>query len=121
MANYTNATALSAAVAALKGNTPEDVDALIAKLSRMAEVAAKPKKSTKGTPTKEQMANDALIREVVATMKAHGVNDVTSAWLRENVRGITSAQKVSGLMGRAIRNGIMEKHAEKDGMHYTLA
>ena len=67
MANYTNVTALAAAIEVCAAAGADA--ALVEKLTAMHTTASKPRKSSKQSgPTKEQMKSDAKIREIIEVM-----------------------------------------------------
>ena len=115
----TNAQALTAATELA---TNAGMDELAAKLAHMAEMAAKPRKS-KGekTPTKAQLANFAMAKEAVAKMREHG-EPVSSKWIMENVRYVTSTQKVTAIMRIALDNGwVVKGEPVKGAARYEVA
>ena len=102
---YTNATALAKALELLANC--EDVD-LIAKLERMHKTATKPRTGEK-TETAEQRKNrEEYIPAMLAAMRAHG-EPVTAKWISENVAGIMTTQKATGLLGICQKNGTVER------------
>lgn len=114
--NITNAQALACAIAALRGETVENLAEVTAKLEHMAAVANKPKKGS-GTPSKDTLKREAEARAVVEQMRAIG-EPVSTVWMRENIRGLNSTQKVTGAMRTADRLGLVGKEKRKDGTYY---
>ena len=115
----TNAQALTAATELAKQAGMED---LAEKLAHMAEVAAKPRKSKEDkTPSKAQLANIAMAQEAVAKMREYG-EPVSSKWIMENVRYVTSTQKVTAIMRVALKNGwVVKGEPVKGAARYEVA
>lgn len=133
---FTNLSALNAAIALAKGEPCEvDRDVLIAKLEHMAEQTAKTRKSSaKSGPTKSQRELTALTDAVVAKMVAgqsYGTPEVRDLIDRDmilkyavpfNSNGIVSSQKITAIMGNAIKRGLVVKgEAVKGTAQYQLA
>ena len=105
MANtYTNATALTAAIAIVKENST-DME-LVAKLERMATIAAKPRTKQTG-PTKAQRERLERAKEVRAAIAATG-EPQGSRWIMEHVKYLTSTQAVTATMRTAVEHGWIE-------------
>lgn len=133
---FTNLSALNAAIALAKGE-PVDVDrdVLIAKLEHMAEQTAKTRKSsTKSGPTKSQRELTALTDAVVAKMVAgqsYGTPEIRDLIDRDmvlkfavpfNSNGVVSPQKITAIMGNAVKRGLVVKgEAVKGAAQYQLA
>lgn len=115
----TNAQALTAAVELATNAGMED---LAAKLAHMAEIASKPRKgSDKKTPTKNQIANMEMAKEAVEKMRGFG-EPVSSKWVMENVRYVTSTQKATAIMGVAMAQGwVIKGESIKGSARYQLA
>lgn len=133
---FTNLSALNAAIALAKGEPCEvDRDVLIAKLEHMAEQTAKTRKSSaKSGPTKSQRELTALTDAVVAKMVAgqtYGTPDVRDLIDRDmilkfavpfNSNGIVSSQKITAIMGNAVKRSLVVKgEAVKGAAQYQLA
>lgn len=133
---FTNLSALTAAIALAKGE-PCDVDreVLIAKLEHMAEQTAKTRKgSAKSGPTKAQRELVALTDAVVAKMTAgqsYGTPEIRELIDRDVVRkfavpfnsnGVVSPQKITAIMGNAVKRGLVTKgEPVKGAARYELA
>lgn len=133
---FTNLSALNAAIALAKGE-PVNVDrnVLIAKLEHMAEQTAKTRKSSaKSGPTKAQRELTALTDAVVAKMVAgqtYGTPEVRDLIDRDmilkfavpfNSNGIVSPQKITAIMGNAVKRGLVTKcDPVKGAAQYQLA
>lgn len=133
---FTNLSALNAAIALAKGEPCEvDRDVLIAKLEHMAEQTAKTRKSSaKSGPTKAQRELTALTDAVVAKMVAgqtYGTPEVRDLIDRDmilkyavpfNSNGIVSSQKITAIMGNAVKRSLVVKgEAVKGAAQYQLA
>lgn len=133
---FTNLSALNAAIALAKGE-PVDVDrdVLIAKLEHMAAQTAKTRKSSvKSGPTKAQRELTALTDAVVAKMTAgqsYGTPEVRDLIDRDmilkfavpfNSNGVVSPQKITAIMGNAVKRGLVVKcDPIKGAARYELA
>lgn len=133
---FTNLSALNAAIALAKGE-PVDVDrdVLIAKLEHMAAQTAKTRKSSaKSGPTKAQRELTALTDAVVAKMTAgqsYGTPEVRDLIDRDmvlkfavpfNSNGVVSPQKITAIMGNAVKRGLVVKcDPVKGAARYELA
>lgn len=133
---FTNLSALNAAIALAKGEPCEvDRDVLITKLEHMAEQTAKTRKSSaKSGPTKSQRELTALTDAVIAKMVAgqtYGTPEVRDLIDRDmilkyavpfNSNGIVSSQKITAIMGNAVKRGLVVKcKAVKGAAQYQLA
>lgn len=133
---FTNLSALTAAIALAKGE-PCDVnrEVLIAKLEHMAEQTAKTRKgSAKSGPTKAQRELVALTDAVVAKMTAgqsYGTPEIRELIDRDiirkfavpfNTNGVVSPQKITAIMGNAVKRGLVTKgEPVKGAARYELA
>lgn len=133
---FTNLSALNAAIALAKGEPCEvDRNVLITKLEHMAEQTAKTRKaSAKSGPTKAQRELIALTDAVVAKMVAgqsYGTPEVRNLIDRDmilkfavpfNSNGIVSSQKITAIMGNAVKRGLVTKcDPVKGAAQYQLA
>ena len=132
---FTNLSALNAAIALAKGEPCEvDRDVLIAKLEHMAAQTAKTRKgSAKSGPTKAQMLNVRCMDELVSRMTAgteYGTPELRDLIDRDmiqayaipfNSNGVVSPQKITALMGAAIKAGKVARVDCKGAAKYTLA
>lgn len=130
----TNLAALNAATAILRGETTDiDRDALIAKLEHMAAQTAKTRRTTKTGPTKAQLLNTRCMDELVSRMTAgaeYGTPELRDLIDRDmiqtyaipfNSNGVVSPQKITALMGAAIKAGKVVRVDCKGAAKYTLA
>lgn len=133
---FTNLSALNAAIALAKGEPCDvDRDVLIAKLEHMAEQTAKTRKgSAKSGPTKAQRELVALTDAVVAKMVAgqsYGTPEIRELIDRDmilkfavpfNSNGVVSPQKITAIMGNAVKRGLVTKgEPVKGAACYELA
>lgn len=84
---------------------------LIEKLEKMAAAADKRAENAKSSPrskSKDAREREARAIEVTKIIKAHG-EPVTNQWLVDNVQGIPTTGKASGIMQTACNLGIVEK------------
>lgn len=131
----TNLSALVAAVALIKGEPCDvDRDVLIAKLEHMAAQTAKTRKTTKTGPTKSQRELTALTDAIIARMVAgevYGTREIRALIDRDmilkfavpfNANGEVSPQKITAIMGNAIKRGLVVKgEPAKGAAQYQLA
>lgn len=133
---FTNLSALNAAIALAKGESVDvDRDVLITKLEHMAAQTAKTRKSSaKSGPTKAQRELTALTDAVVAKMTAgqsYGTPEVRDLIDRDmilkfavpfNSNGVVSPQKITAIMGNAVKRGLVVKcDPVKGAARYELA
>lgn len=133
---FTNLSALNAAIAIAKGEPCDvDRDVLVAKLEHMAAQTAKTRKgSAKSGPTKAQRELVALTDAVVAKMTAgevYGTCELRNLIDRDmilkyavpfNSNGEVSPQKITAIMGNAIKRGLVVKgEPVKGAARYQLA
>lgn len=107
--NITNAEALTAVVAILKGEEVTiDRDELTAKIEHMAAQASK-KRENNGpkVPTKEQLAAIKMAEELGEFAKT--VETFATKDIMENIRYVTSPQKATAIAKRAMAMGLIEK------------
>lgn len=103
---YTNATALAKAIELLENCGDAD---LLAKLDRMYKTATKPRSNGQKVETAEQRKNrEEYIPAMLSAMRSHG-EPVTAKWISENVSGIMTTQKATGLLGICIKAGTVER------------
>lgn len=113
---YTNKTALAMGIQlATEAGMPELAD----KFRKMYETANKPRKVS-DAPTKEQMQTLAMVDEAVSKM-VEG-EPVTTAWVMANVNYVTSSQKATAVMKKAIALGkVVKGDMVKGKVTYILA
>ena len=118
----TNKVALAAAAALMNGHTMDEVTAaagysqkeLAAHLTHMYEVASKPRAKGTKSPSKESLALVALAKEAGALVAAQS-EPVGTNWVMEHVAGVTSSQKATAVMRKAMELGLVEKAAPVKG------
>lgn len=112
----TNAQAIARAIEALENLGSTDHE-LIEKLTHMHTMATK-KRSSESPEAKEM--REVLMPATLAFMKAR---DEPVAWrdVAENVRGITTSQKVSAVMKKLIASGQVTKEYDGRSTIYRLA
>lgn len=113
----TNAQAIERAIAALQnlGSTDQE---LIEKLEHMHKMATKKRPSSESPEAKE--TREVLMPATLAFMKAKG-EPVSWRDVAENVRGITTSQKVSAVMKKLIASGEVTKEYDGRATIYRLA
>lgn len=84
-------------------------------------LAALEKKAAAPRVNKTRAANEQLAEAAVAAMRAHSDELINAAWLRDNVAGITSAQKAVAVMAVAVETGKVERYEDKKKAYYRLA
>lgn len=102
---YTNATALAKAIELLANCGDAD---LIAKLERMHKTATKPRTGEKVETAEQRKNREEYIPAMLAAMREHG-EPVTAKWISENVAGIMTTQKATGLLGICQKAGTVER------------
>lgn len=132
---FTNLSALNAAIAIAKGEPCDvDRDVLIAKLEHMAAQTAKTRKSTASGPSKSTRELIALTDAVVAKMTAgevYGTPEIRALIDRDTILkfavpmnrdGEVTPQKITAIMGNAIKRGLVVKgEPVKGAARYELA
>lgn len=98
----TNAQALEQAIALA---TEAGRDELAAKLTKMHEVATKPRKRTK-TESKASLQLTAQAKELAGILPAE---PITTKWIMEHVPYALTVQKATGIANRAIALGLLVK------------
>lgn len=78
------------------------------------------KKRTNNEPTKEQIANMALLEEVVQFMAASD-KPVTARDVLNNVDGVMTIQKASAILRKGVQTGRIIANVDKKTTEYTLA
>ena len=113
----TNAQAIARAIEALEnlGSTDQE---LIEKLTHMHAMATKKRPSSESPEAKE--TREVLMPATLAFMKAKG-EPVSWRDVAENVRGITTSQKVSAVMKKLIAAGEVAKEYDGRATLYHLA
>lgn len=92
-------------------NPDIDGDAMAAKFATMLAAQEKKRAAAKSAPrvkSKEQREAEDFARSTVEAMKAFG-EPVTSDWLIENIPGIITGGKASGVMRTAQNLGLVRK------------
>lgn len=113
----TNAQAIARAIEALNNLGSTDHE-LISKLTHMHAMATKKRPSSESPEAKE--TRTVLMPATLAFMKAKG-EPVSWRDVAENVRGITTSQKVSAVMKKLIASGQVTKEYDGRSTIYRLA
>lgn len=115
---YTNATAMTAALELLADCGDAE---LLAKLGRMAEIAAKPKAKS-DTPSKAQRQNAILAESLAKFMWDTDATDVTSSDLVDTcgIAEIATTQKAIALLKIASQNGWVVRKEVKSKVLWGL-
>lgn len=113
----TNAQAIARAIEALNNFGSTD-SKLIEKLEHMLKMATKKRPSSESPEAKE--TREVLIPATLEFMRAKG-KPVSWRDVTENVRGITTSQKVSAVMKKLIAAGKVTKEYEGRATLYRLA
>ncbi len=108
----TRVEALNIAIAAVENEEAREV------LGKMVEQLSKPRKRAEG-PTKARRENEKLAHEMAEAIAAHG-EPVTSKWVCEHVRFITTPQKCTAVGKVAIDLGLVEKTKEGKAVYYSV-
>lgn len=113
----TNTQAIARAIEALNDLGSTDAE-LIEKLEHMHAMATKKRPSSESPEAKE--TRTVLMPATLAFMKAKG-EPVSWRDVAENVRGITTSQKVSAIMKKLIASGEVVKEYDGRSTIYRLA
>ena len=104
--------ALTIAIASVENEEAKDV------LRKMLEQVSKPRKRAEG-PTKARRENEKLLATLLEMMEAKG-EPVTSKWITEHVRGITTPQKATAVAKIGLDDGRLVKTKEGKVISYSL-
>ena len=122
----TNAIALNAAIAAFKdmdanavidGFTAEEYTT---KFEKMLETATKKHASTNSETPEQRKNREEYIPAMLKAMAAQG-EPITSKWVSDNVRGITTTQKATALLTKCVKNGVVVRIQEGRKVVFALA
>lgn len=109
----TRAMALTTAIDKFDENDP-----IRATLEKMLEQVSKKPTGESPAQAKAKAERMELMQSCIEYMKNHPDAMINSTWLSNNVNGITSTQKATVLMTKAIEMGLVEKFYEKGKPFY---
>ena len=115
---YTNALALTTALDLLANCGDAE---LLEKLQHMLDQTAKPRAKQSG-PTKTQLQNEALAKQLAQFMWENEVEKMSSKELAEKagLEGVTSAQKASHLLALCVKAGWVTRFQEKSRTYFGM-